>query len=88
MSNEKFNLGELLNDDSFIRWVKEDDQLSDSQKEKWDDWLSSNEGNADLLRKAKKIISMPFKEADEDCDSELLNRIKEAIKTEKQNPED
>lgn len=80
MSNEKFNLGELLNDDSFISWVKQDNRLSESEKQKWDDWLSSDKKNNRILRRAKKIIDMPFKETQEDCDLSELQRLREEIK--------
>lgn len=80
MSSEKFKLGDLLNDDSFIYWVRQDDRLSDSMKKKWDEWLSSDERNKLLLKKARKIIKMPFKVNKVDCDSDELNRLKDAIK--------
>lgn len=82
MSNEKFNLGELLNDDSFISWVKQDSQLSESEKDKWDDWLSSDKNNKQLLRRAEKLIEMPFKSSELDCDLGELHRLKEEIKSE------
>lgn len=74
-------MSELLNDDSFIYWVNEDDRLSDSDKMKWDKWLSSAKENRHILNRAKKIINMPFNETDADVSvSEELRRLKEAIK--------
>lgn len=76
MSYQKSNLGKLLNDDTFIYWMKKDDRLSESKKEEWDNWLSLDKRNQDLLRRAKKIIEMPFKEESKDFDTVELLRLK------------
>jgi hypothetical protein len=85
VSSEQSELGELLNDDSFIYWLKQDERLSGSMKKKWDDWLSSDKRNSRLAERAKKIIELPFKEEVEDCDKEELLRLKEAIKKDSTN---
>lgn len=85
MSSEQSKLGKLLNDDSFICWLKQDERLSGSMKKKWDDWLSSDKRNSRLAERAKKIIELPFKEEVEDCDKEELLRLKEAIKKDSTN---
>ncbi|HYW33887.1 MAG TPA: hypothetical protein VE868_00640 [Balneolaceae bacterium] len=58
MDSKPSNLEEFLNDESFIRWVKE--ESSKQEKQKWDRWLAENSETRTTVRKAKKIIRMPF----------------------------
>ena len=52
------NLEELLNDESFIRWLR--DEATRQEEQKWDRWLADDPENRMTVRKAKKIITMPF----------------------------
>lgn len=77
MSDQKYNLESLLNDDTFIYWMKGDERLSESEKKEWDHWLLLDKRNKELIKRAKKILDMPFKEEDYDFDpGELLRLIK------------
>jgi len=61
--NNKFTLDnsllvKLLNDESFIRWL--DGRVSDREQKKWDKWFLENSRHRELVKKARKITTMPF----------------------------
>lgn len=82
MSSGNSFLEHLLNDDSFISWVKRDENLNYSDQIKWDKWLHENPNRKKLVCQAKKILEMPFKEIPIDCNkSKELDRLLKKLKT-------
>lgn len=59
MANQESLLGKLLNDESFIRWLE--GNASPVDKGGWDRWLLKNPENQRMVKKARKILNMPFK---------------------------
>lgn len=60
---ENNRLANLLNNESFLRWLRED--ASREEQDKWEKWMSSNPERKILVEKAKKIITLPFREWDD-----------------------
>jgi hypothetical protein len=54
------NLKRLLNDESFIRWLKNEE--TNKEQQRWDHWLGDDFERQIIVRKAKKIVTMPFME--------------------------
>ena len=72
-------LARLLNDESFIRWVEGEPGSADNKK--WDAWLLENPAHQTVVKKAKKMLNMPFQTfptADGDMPAEL-QRLKEQL---------
>ncbi|MCC5908610.1 MAG: hypothetical protein JJU13_20495 [Balneolaceae bacterium] len=70
-------LEKLLDDESFIRWMK--GMASQSEIIKWENWCQSRESNKVLAEQAKKLLSMPFKTKNPpDVDKEMT-RLRNAI---------
>ena len=71
----------LLNDESFIRWLKGESNPAEGKK--WNDWVGEHSDHPALAGKAEKFLSMPFREeeqSDMDIEKErvrLMNAISE-----------
>jgi len=52
-------LAQLLNDESFLRWLRKTASVPEQQE--WEQWLLEDERHEILVKKAQKIIRMPFK---------------------------
>jgi hypothetical protein len=74
-------LSELLNDESFLRWLKKDTDAKES--EKWEQWLSEDSQRKNLVAKARKFLNMPFKSSDVTAETKkqeyhkLMKRLEE-----------
>jgi hypothetical protein len=76
------DLKKLLNDESFIRWLR--DEASNQGKRKWDRWLGERHERYAIVQKAKKIVTMPFTEkTPPDVERELQVLQAEIAKKEK-----
>ena len=62
MSSQESILGELLNDESFVRWLKKD--TDSKETEKWERWISEDSRRKKLVAKARKFLDMPFQSAE------------------------
>lgn len=63
MTNDDFimqKLMELLDDESFNRWIK--NEANELEKEYWDKWLSEKNENRELFLEAKKFLNLSFVE--------------------------
>lgn len=72
MKDKKKKLSALINNESFLRWLR--GTSSPEEANKWRKWYSESIYNQKLTQKAKKIISMPFENPTvsvEELDSEL-----------------
>lgn len=63
---------ELINNDSFVRWVN--NTSSTSENKMWNQWLLKNTENQKMFLKAKKLISMPFNTTEAKYD--VFNELK------------
>jgi hypothetical protein len=54
------DLKELLNDESFIRWLN--DEAAFEEQQTWDRWLGDDPRRQHIVQKAKKLMTMPFAE--------------------------
>jgi succinate dehydrogenase/fumarate reductase flavoprotein subunit len=73
-------LKELLNDESFIRWLQ--DEAAPEEQQTWDRWLTDGPEKQALVQKAGKIMTMPFVEkTPPDVEKELqeLEDLREEI---------
>ena len=59
MKDRKKDFSALINNESFLRWLR--GNSSELETSKWQKWYSESVYNQELTQKAKKIISMPFK---------------------------
>lgn len=76
-SSKQIRLESLLDDKSFIRWIKGD--TDHQEKIKWDNWFNKKPGNKTLAREANKILNLPFtKTKIPDVEVEL-SRLKDSI---------
>ncbi|MDZ7690787.1 MAG: hypothetical protein U5K69_06575 [Balneolaceae bacterium] len=76
---EKENtLANLLNDESFLRWLRDD--AKKSEENKWKEWLYSDPKRKAVIEKAKKINSMPFREWHNSTEKfQQLEKLKHAL---------
>ncbi|GAB6283393.1 MAG: FecR domain-containing protein [Ignavibacterium sp.] len=51
-------LNELLNDESFNRWIK--NEANEMEQEYWNEWLSEEKENQELVFTAKKFLNISF----------------------------
>lgn len=58
----------LLNEESFMRWLK--NEAEPNEREKWEQWRSENQYHKILEKKAKKIVNMPFNDWSSQIDTE------------------
>jgi hypothetical protein len=64
------DLKELLNDESFIRWLN--DKAAFEEQQTWDRWLGDDPRRQLIVHKAEKIMTMPFvEELPPDVENEL-----------------
>lgn len=71
---------DLLNNDTFVGWIRGGEHLSKSEKEEWDEWLQENQDHIKIVQHAKKILEMPFKEVKISCNSTgKLDRLLESL---------
>lgn len=79
LDSQDILLQELLNDDSFIRWLN--GQCSRDECKKWNNWSRENFTHQMIVEKAKKIVTIPFTE--KACPDKIaeLNRLMEQIDT-------
>jgi accessory colonization factor AcfC len=54
MRNENVQLNDLVNDDRFIRWVKEPD---DELRAYWDEWLAANPDKRELVETGQQMVA-------------------------------
>lgn len=76
-SSKQIRLESLLDDKSFIRWIKDD--ADHQEKIKWDNWFNKKPENKSLAREAKKILNLPFRKAETPNVNEELSRLKDSI---------
>lgn len=83
--SEEFFLRKLINDESFIRWLK--DNIDPKEKEDWDRWLMKSLEHRCLANRAVKILSMPFKisKIEDDDLLEQLGQLQKTISKENKN---
>ncbi len=62
MKNETKNFSALINNESFLRWLRGTSSADETTK--WRKWHLESFYNQELTRKAKKIINMPFENPD------------------------
>jgi hypothetical protein len=85
MTSKDPNLKKLLNDESFIRWLK--DEATVEERQKWDHWLNDDPEREIITQKAKKIATMPFVENDSVDIGEELWALRKEIMEKKKNLE-
>ncbi len=62
MNKNQKNIGDLLNDDSFLRWVN---RSADPKEElHWEEWLKSDPDHEKIFSAALKYLDFPFKQLD------------------------
>ena len=54
MPDENAQLNDLVNNDRFIRWVKEPD---DDTRSYWEGWLQANPDKREMLEEGRQIVS-------------------------------
>ncbi|SMO53844.1 hypothetical protein [Gracilimonas mengyeensis] len=74
MTDEEKDLNELINNESFLRWLR--GTSSSAETKKWQNWHAESVKNWKLTRKAKKIISMPFNNPEIPADEEWNEKDK------------
>jgi hypothetical protein len=57
---QQSGLKKLLNDESFIRWLK--DEATFKEQQRWDNWLGEYPERQIIIKKAKKLVTMPVVE--------------------------
>ncbi len=62
MTQKEFDLSDLLNNDSFISWLK--GTSSTKETISWQQWYDATAKNQVLTMKARKIVYMPFNNED------------------------
>lgn len=78
MASQESLLGKLLNDESFLHWLK--DKATPEEKEEWGRWLLKDPGHRRVVEKAQKFLNMPFKTTQSRHDkSEQLCRLQKKI---------
>ncbi len=60
MNKNVKKINDLLNDDSFLRWVKK--SASGAEQAEWENWLQSDPEHSQLLQSALKYLNLPFQE--------------------------
>jgi hypothetical protein len=79
---EQSNLEKLLNDESFLRWLK--DKATIEEQQRCDRWLSDDPERRIIVEKAKKLVTMPFIEKNPpDVEKQLQTLQKKLEKLEK-----
>lgn len=58
MTQKEFDITELLNNDSFISWLKGTSTTKETIT--WQQWHDAKPENRQLTMKARKIVHMPF----------------------------
>lgn len=76
-SSKQIRLESLLDDRSFIRWIKGD--ADHQEKIKWDNWFNKKPGNENLAREANKILNLPFQKVKIPNVNEELSRLIDTI---------
>ncbi|WP_234572589.1 hypothetical protein [Rhodohalobacter sp. 614A] len=83
MTFQNSMLIELLNDDTFVAWVKGENNITNAEREKWNDWLEENPYHAILIEQVNRILEMPFNEVEIGCESSgELERLLRVIEEE------
>lgn len=59
MSDDKPDLSTLLNDESFVGWLR--GTSSTAEAKTWQQWHDESDHCQSLTSKAKKLLQMPFK---------------------------
>jgi transmembrane sensor len=76
-------LEKLLDDESFLRWIR--GTASQSEIIEWENWGQSRASNKILVEVAKKLLSIPFKtDNPPDVNKELI-RLRNAINQDNNN---
>lgn len=79
-------LSKLLNDESFLRWLRNNASLE--EKTKWKRWLLQHPEHRKVVEKAHKFVTMPFGKVQEGPDKkEQLNELQKKISKRKENKE-
>lgn len=58
-AGKKINLTALINDESYLRWLRGTSSADETKK--WQKWHSKSVYNQKLTQKVIKIVSIPFK---------------------------
>lgn len=74
MTYKKQNLSELVNDESFLRWLRRRSTIAETKK--WQKWYAESIHNRELKKKAEIIVNMPFKHADFSVDEVQTEKTK------------
>lgn len=83
MTFQKSILIDLMNNDSFVAWLRGGESLPESEKNRWNEWGQENPAHGDLILQAKKILEMPFNIKDISCiSSGELEKLMAAIESE------
>jgi len=81
MSNNDDNIIDLLNNDSFIKWL--DGNADFDVNKKWNDWLNQNpDQRGRIISRIEKLRSIPFQEARKQDIRNELNKLEKTIKKE------
>lgn len=72
MGNEIFLLAQLLDEPSFIAWLKGNGSAADNLR--WEKWLVESPFKKDVVARAKKLLAMPFAEVNVDSE-DILNEL-------------
>lgn len=83
MTFQNSMLIQLLNDDTFVAWVKGENNIPNAEREKWNAWLEENPYHAILIEQVNRILEMPFNEVEIGCESSgELERLLRVIEEE------
>lgn len=83
MTFQNSMLIELLNDDTFVAWVKGENNITNVEREKWNAWLEENPYHVILIEQVNRILEMPFNEVEIGCESSgELERLLRVIEEE------
>ncbi len=83
VNSSKDELVELLNDESFIRWIR--GNASISEESHWLEWLSKNPENQEVYNLAKQILSIPIRKEKIPETEYELQKLRYSIAREKLN---
>lgn len=76
--NNDDNLIDLLNNDSFIKWLDGDADFDDNKK--WNNWLNENsEQKSRIVSRIQKIRSIPFQDSPQQNIQKELNKLEKIL---------
>lgn len=78
LTSAKKNLKELFNDESFVNWIR--GEADPEMKNKWDRWFLKDQEHQEIVKRARKLLNLPFKNIDVNHHiPEELERLKKGI---------